>query len=32
VLKKSVDGVDQIFSASWERFPNKHAEGRMAER
>jgi len=31
-LKKAVDGVDQIFSASWERFPNKDAEGRMAER
>ena len=32
LLKKSVDGVYQIFSASWERFPNKDAEGRMAER
>jgi hypothetical protein len=32
VLKKSVDGVDQIFSASWKRFPNKNVEGRMAER
>jgi hypothetical protein len=32
VLKKSVDGVDQIFSASWKRFPNKNAEERMAER
>jgi len=32
LLKKSVDAVDQIFSASWKRFPNDDAEGRTPER
>jgi hypothetical protein len=29
LLKKSVDAVDPIFSASWARFPNKDAEDRI---
>jgi hypothetical protein len=32
LLKKSVDVADQILSASWKRFLNYDAEGRMAER
>jgi len=32
LLKKSADAVDQIFSASWKRFPKGDAEGRTAER
>jgi len=32
LLKKSADAVDQIFSASWKRFPKDDAEGRTAER
>jgi len=31
-VEKSADAVDQIFSASWMRFPKDDAEGRTAER